>query len=91
MVVTACPATVPSYMTDVAPIIQRRCVLCHSSTGVESIRPYETYAEVKKFQIDILTQLHACPPRMPPVGAVQLSLDELNTILGWLYCDAPNN
>jgi hypothetical protein len=84
-----CPSPPPSYANDVAPIIQERCGACHSPTGVESIRPYQTYKEVKQFQIDILIQTRAC--KMPPAGAPPLLPTELTTLLGWLYCDGPQN
>jgi hypothetical protein len=94
MVSTSCPSPEPSYANDVAPIIQQRCALgCHSPTGIEPTRPYQTYDEVtgpnRQIQIDILLQVRDC--RMPRAGSPPLSVDELTTLLGWLYCDAPNN
>jgi hypothetical protein len=91
MVPETCPSPVPSYATDVAPIIQQRCATaaCHSPTGAQSIRPYQTYDEVKKFQIDILIEVRACA--MPKAPAPPLTTEELATFVGWLYCDAPNN
>ncbi|HVU51128.1 MAG TPA: hypothetical protein VHL80_10605 [Polyangia bacterium] len=81
----------PSYATDVAPIIQARCATanCHSPTGMEPNRPYQTYTEISKFQIDILIQVRAC--RMPPAGAEPLSMDEQATLLAWLYCGGMDN
>jgi hypothetical protein len=86
---STCPSSVPSYATDVAPIIAQRCAPCHSPTGVEPNRPYQTYADVKMFQIDILIQARSC--LMPPAGAEPLTTQELTTLLGWLYCNAPEN
>jgi hypothetical protein len=82
---------VPSYGSDVVPIIQQKCATpaCHSPTGVEPNRPYQTYDDVKKIQIDILLQVRDC--KMPLAGAPPLSDEERATLLGWLYCDAPNN
>jgi uncharacterized membrane protein len=88
MASSSCPSLEPSY-GDVAPIIQERCAPCHSPTGVEPNRPYQTYADVKMFAIDILTQIRGCPPLMPPAGATPLTEDERNTLLGWLYCGTP--
>ena len=90
MVSSTCPSPEPSYATDVAPVIQQRCAAgCHSPTGIEPSRPYQTYADVKKVQIDILLQVRDC--RMPRAGSPPLSIEELTTLLGWLYCDAPDN
>jgi len=88
LVSSTCPSRAPSY-AEVAPIIQARCVSCHSPTGVEPNRPYETYAELTApgVQIDILTQLRDC--KMPLPGTPSLSENERATLLAWLYCDAP--
>jgi hypothetical protein len=86
---STCTSPAPSYATDVAPIIQARCAPCHSPTGIESAKPYQTWADVKRFQIDILIQVRAC--RMPPAGAEPLSMAEQATLLAWLVCDGPNN
>lgn len=88
--VTSCPAVVPSYSKDVAPVIARRCAPCHAPGGLESNRPYQTYDQVKSVQVGILFQVRSC--KMPPAdGGTPLSDDEKATLLGWLYCDAPNN
>jgi hypothetical protein len=89
MVSSSCPSPPPSYATDVVPIIQQRCAPCHSPSGVEPSRPYQTYTDVKKVQIDILIQVRDC--KMPKPGAPPLSDDERTTLLGWLFCDGPNN
>jgi uncharacterized membrane protein len=73
----------------VAAIIQARCESCHSATGVEPNRPYTSYADIKKFQIDMLVQVRSC--LMPPASATGLTIDERDQLLGWFYCDGPNN
>jgi hypothetical protein len=88
---SSCPSPVPSYATDVAPIIQQLCVPCHAPMGLEPKQQYETYAEVKSFEMDILFKLRGCTDPMPPVGSPPLSDAQRATLVGWLYCDAPNN
>ncbi len=86
-----CPSPSPAY-ADVAPIIQTRCAPCHFPGGTEaSVHLFQTYAEIKApgVQIDMLTQLRACPVKMPPAGSPPLTDDELSTLVAWLYCDAP--
>jgi hypothetical protein len=85
---SACPSPAPTY-AEVAPIVAAKCAPCHSPTGVEPNRPYQTYDQLKKAQIDILTQVRAC--RMPKPGSEPLTDAERTTLLGWLYCDAPND
>ena len=86
---SGCPSPVPSYASTVAPIIQSRCVVCHSPSGQEPSKPYVTYADVKKFQIDMLIQVRSC--FMPPPSATPLTDDEKTQLIGWFYCDGPDN
>jgi uncharacterized membrane protein len=83
----------PSYATDVAPLVQLRCAPCHfpGPAGIEfSVHPLDTYAHLKPQAIDVITQIR-CPAKMPPAGAPPLTDDETTTLLEWLYCAAPDN
>ncbi len=43
------PKTVVSYETDVKPIMQKNCVVCHNAAdGIENDAPLTTYDEVKE-------------------------------------------
>ena len=85
----SCPADVPSYTNDVAPILETSCVTCHSPTGVDPGKPLDTYAHVFDRRGEVLTQVNAC--RMPPEGEMAPSDDERAIILTWLVCGAPDN
>ena len=84
-----CPADVPSYAGDVAPILSERCLLCHAPGGQVSNKPLDTYNHVYARRSAVLNQVHAC--NMPPSGEPQLTEDERIIILDWLVCGAPDN
>ncbi len=85
----SCPATVPSYQSTVAPIINLRCVTCHSPGGQEASRPLQTYAEVYSERSAVLNQVYAC--NMPPGSAAKPTEQERQALLTWLVCGAPQN
>jgi hypothetical protein len=86
----SCPASAPSYASDVTPIIQARCFPCHANGGVEGSRHnFQTYAGVFNERGPILDEIYACI--MPPPGAPTLSNAERLTFMTWLVCGAPNN
>lgn len=83
-----CP-TAPSYQSDIAPLLQQHCVVCHSPTGLESERPLNSYGAVYGQRSEVLTQVYGCqmpPPDMPPLSRADRQL-----LLRWLVCHAPNN
>jgi hypothetical protein len=85
----SCPATMPSYMSDIAPLLQQKCVPCHSSKGIEASRPLDTYAGVYSLRETVLNQIYHC--MMPPVGQPQLDPAQRLELMTWLVCQAPNN
>jgi hypothetical protein len=84
----SCPSPTPSYANDVAPIISRRCLQCHSAGGQEAVRPLDSYAGVTA-QSDLLDMVYSC--RMPPPGEPAPTTAERTTLLGWLVCGEPRN
>src|SRR5918911_16984 len=84
-----CPSPAPSFASDVRPIINARCVTCHSPGGQEAVRDYTTYSGVFAQRQPMLTQVYSC--RMPPAGNPQPTTQERQTIISWLVCGAPNN
>jgi len=84
----SCPSMVPSYKTDIAPILATYCVTCHSPTGVAGY-PEVTYADVSKQASSILDTVYQCT--MPPIGSSQLTVQQRVTLMDWLVCNAPDN
>jgi hypothetical protein len=84
-----CPSPIPSYKTDVAPIIQAHCLKCHAPGGQEASKDFTTYANVSAQKGPILTQFYSC--RMPPEGEPRPTEPDRLTFLSWLLCGSPNN
>ncbi|HTO98633.1 MAG TPA: hypothetical protein VMK66_16400 [Myxococcales bacterium] len=83
--VTSCPQTALRY-PDVQPIIQRRCLGCHS--GLTEQWPLTDYDHVASWFDIIPPELLAC--RMPPADAgMGMTDEERTTILTWLHCGFP--
>jgi len=85
----SCPTPMPSYKTDVQPIIQNHCLKCHSPGGQEASIDFTTYDHVRTQRGPILTQFYSC--RMPPEGEPRPTEQERLTFLTWLQCGSPNN
>lgn len=87
----SCPAPPPSYATDVLPVFERRCWMCHSDGGIEDqLHDFSTYDHIFAQKGPILTQVYGC--LMPLAdGGTPLTADERKAMLGWLVCGAPNN
>jgi hypothetical protein len=86
-------ASVPSYASQIRPIIARSCVpMCHEGGGTSSDRNLTTYANVSNIGISILTPVINCT--MPPADAgadAQITATEREEILQWLVCRLPDN
>ncbi len=84
----SCPSPIPSYSTQVAPIIQAHCLKCHSGAG-PGIGDFRTYPGVFNSRGQILTNFYSC--KMPPQGEPPPTSQERALLLGWLVCQAPDN
>jgi hypothetical protein len=84
-----CPSPVPSYATEVAPIIHLRCGGCHTAGGIEEFRSFDTYQQVLDNRFGMLSQLSQC--LMPPFDQPQPTAAERQAIFGWIKCDSPDN
>lgn len=79
----------PSYMSQIGPLVDDRCVPCHSPGGLASDKPLQTYSEVHNLRSEVLTQVYSCT--MPPADAGVLSPAQRLMLLQWLVCHSPNN
>jgi uncharacterized membrane protein len=71
---------------DVAPIINRRCVVCHSGRSTEW--PLNAYQHVLDWRDDIRAMLVDCS-MPPPDSDVRITFEEKTAILAWLRCGMP--
>jgi hypothetical protein len=83
---TACPDPAPRY-ADVAPIFERRCVICHAGApgGPWSLADY---GHVADWQDTIRANLRDCS-MPPPDAGVPMMLEERVAILTWIRCGLP--
>jgi mono/diheme cytochrome c family protein len=84
-----CEGDATTYESDVAAIIDTRCVPCHGPGGQQASRDFSTYAGVHGEADAVLRQVYGC--RMPPSGVDPLEPEERATILLWLVCGAKEN
>lgn len=88
----ACPSPAPSYETEVLPIFEQRCYMCHSDAGIVTSGSgidLGSYDAVYKLRGDIISEVNAC--KMPLPTAPQPTIEQRTALLGWLKCEAPNN
>lgn len=82
---TECPFPVPRY-AEVQPIIQQRCVVCHS--GQTDRWPLTTYQDVADWYDSVRDQVLNCA-MPPPDSGVTMTVDERLAILKWIRCGFP--
>jgi hypothetical protein len=88
----ACPSPAPSYETDVLPIFEQRCYMCHADGGITTSGSgidLGSYAQVYMLRGDVTSEVNAC--KMPPATATQPTLEQRTALLGWLKCNAPDD
>lgn len=85
----SCPASAPSYTTDVAPLLQKYCVSCHNASGSEPSHLLDTHSGVSSAADHVKAEVSGCT--MPPSGSTAPTDAERNTILAWLVCGAQDN
>jgi len=86
----SCPAAVPSYAQDVAPLFASRCQTCHTPGGEAASVSLADHDTVARQQSEVLHQVFSCA--MPVPGEARaLSAGERQVLLTWLVCHAPNN
>jgi hypothetical protein len=88
---TSCPATVPSYQSQVASIVQTVCATpCHSPGQLAANRPLTDYQSIFNLKDAILNNVAVCN-MPPPVAMTQLGEADRATLMSWIVCGAPNN
>jgi hypothetical protein len=95
---TIAPCTdggVPSYATQVQPLFQSLCVICHAQGTAEGLsQPMYDYAYVHANSGPVGDDIYHCT--MPPLNDAGhpmflITEEQRQVMLTWLYCGAPNN
>jgi hypothetical protein len=85
-----CPDSVPSYASDIAPIVEARCEHCHAPNNDQGLWTLSDQESVNAWSDTILRQIRACA-QPPPDSGYSLTLAERQLLEAWLVCDAPDN
>jgi len=85
-----CPAELPSYANDVAPIFAAHCGACHNGEELGGPWPLTNPIEVGDWAPQIKADLEDCL-MPPPDSKTPLSDADRQTLHTWLQCGAPNN
>jgi hypothetical protein len=85
-----CPATVPSYAAQIAPIISARCASCHNTDEPSNPWPLDNVGEIADWRSHFLHELETCS-MPPPDSGKSLPEDERALLYAWLSCGAPDN
>lgn len=88
-VTAACPSTPPSYASEIEPIVQTHCAVCHFPGTSIAPTDLSTYDQVRRQGGTALSEIQSC--LMPPPDAGQLSEADRTAFVEWLRCGAPNN
>lgn len=84
---TSCPEGSPRY-ADVAPIIEARCVVCHSPRWTGPW-PLDTISHLRDWFDDVRTTVGNCT-MPPPEARVPITKDERMQLLQWVRCGMPD-
>ncbi|AYN01315.1 hypothetical protein [Chryseobacterium sp. 3008163] len=72
------------YQTDIKPIIDANCTVCHSAGGSASFQPWTNYNQVKTNIDNIINRIqrpNGDPLKMPQGGS--LSQNQINLFVKW--------
>ncbi|HEY0030733.1 MAG TPA: cytochrome c [Bacteroidia bacterium] len=79
------------YATDIQPMINSKCVSCHTAGGTGT-GDFTSYTGLKaKAESGSLNTRVFVLKDMPPAGNPQLTEDELSKLKCWIEQGAPNN
>jgi hypothetical protein len=81
---TACPTPEVRY-ADIAPIIERRCLVCHN--GTSGIWPLNSHRHVADWQDTIRAAMLTCA-MPPPESLLPMLVEERVALLTWIRCGA---
>jgi mono/diheme cytochrome c family protein len=91
-------AAAPTFTKDVAPILFRNCVTCHSADGMAAAVPLDSYEAVerKAKEVEDKVRRREMPPwpadpaqSLPFRNDPRLPQSEIDTLVGWVDAGAP--
>jgi hypothetical protein len=89
-----CNTSAVSYATDVLPLLQSNCYVCHSQAASQGGINLESYSRVKAFAENgrlLGSVSHAAGFSPMPKNGAKLPLCEINKIRSWIDAGMPEN
>jgi len=83
----SCAGPLPTYIADVRPVLERRCLSCHANGGVAAEDHDFAHVETLRAQRQSLAD-EVAERAMPPKGQPRLTDDEAQLLLRWAACGA---
>ena len=85
-------AQVPTFATDIAPIVYNNCTKCHNTNGVANFMPFDSYASVSRNGMNVMSAVvNKTMPPWPPdptysrfLHERSLSPIQINQIADWV-------
>ena len=85
-----CPAELPSFANEVAPLFAAHCGQCHSPADPFGPWPLDNASDISDWSLSIKADLEDCL-MPPPDSDTPLSDADRQTLHTWLACGAPAN
>jgi ubiquinol-cytochrome c reductase cytochrome b subunit len=85
----------PSYVKDIDPIFQNKCVSCHGNSGNYSVQTYNS--AIKNVVLGnpsgskLMARINGIQKPQMPMGQDPLTKDQIQTIKNWIEDGAKNN
>jgi mono/diheme cytochrome c family protein len=83
----SCDGPPTTYVADVRPLLERRCLSCHANGGVAADDHDFSHVETLRAQRQSLAD-EVAERAMPPKGQPQLTDAEAQLLLRWAACGA---
>lgn len=85
-----CATAAPSYSTQVYPVIEEYCQVCHLPGNGRSSKVFADYDQivVPHTATTMQTQIYQCKM---PIGPRRLTPENRQLLLKWFVCGTPNN
>ncbi|HVZ35247.1 MAG TPA: hypothetical protein VG963_22630 [Polyangiaceae bacterium] len=83
-----CATAAPSFSTQVFPVFEEYCEVCHLPGNGRSSKVFTNYDQIFAAQTTIQAQIHQCKM---PIGPRRLTPENRTLLLKWFACHLPNN
>jgi arginyl-tRNA--protein-N-Asp/Glu arginylyltransferase len=83
-----CATAAPSYSSQVYPVFEEYCEVCHLPGNGRSSKVLTNYEQIVGAHMSIQALIHQCKM---PIGPRRLTPENRTLLLKWFACGMPNN